>query len=65
MVAQCISGMVNSFRKNPTLLLGVALGSKTDHQPGVQDLLAKDQGEQWHEDDQLCLILPLLEWLQA
>ena len=66
MVARCIFGMVNSFRKNPTLLPGVALVSKTnaDHQPGVQDPLAPGEIT-WQEENRQCRIRPLLEWLQA
>jgi len=46
MVARCTLGMASSFLRSLTLLLGVALGSRTnvDHQPRVVDPLAI-QGE--------------------
>jgi len=46
MVERCISEMASSSLRNPILLLGVALGSRTnaDHQPRVEDPLAI-QGE--------------------
>jgi len=56
----CILGMGNSSLRNPTLLLGVALGSRANvaHQPTVEDPLAI-QGERttWHDIENLqCLI---------
>jgi len=44
----CILGMGNSSLRNPTLLLGVALGSVV-HQPSVEDPLAI-QGERIWQD---------------
>jgi len=57
----CILGMGNSSLRNPTLLLGVALRSRTNaaHQPTVGDLLAI-QGERttWQDIENLqCLTL--------
>ena len=50
MAERCIFGMVNSFRRNPTLLPGVALVSRTNagHQPAADPLAI--QGEKIWQD---------------
>ena len=68
MVAACISEMASSSARNLTIPL-----ANVSDQPGkvrgvkpLEELTRAIQGERiWHEEDQQCRILPLLEWLQA
>ena len=65
MVERCILGMVNSFLRSRTQLLGVALGN-VDHQPsvGLADPLAI-QGEIWQDTENLQSPIQVLRgWLQ-
>jgi len=68
MVAECILETASSSARSP-----MTPHANASDQPErvrgakpLEELTRAIQGERiWHEEDQLCLIHPLLEWLQA
>ena len=61
----CILEMVSTYLRNPTMRLADHLPEKDSGAKPLEELTRAIQGERiWHEEDQQCRILPLLEWLQ-